>query len=607
MAQVLADRRDIDFVIWEQMNGEEIINKKKYEGFDRKICDMIITEARKLAIKEILPTLTESDREGVSFDKGEVKVPHSFHRPYNLLKDGEWYSIRVSQEMGGQGAPNFIGYASEEYLIAANWSLTSYLSMNASVAEMIHFYGHDSAEQKAIYVEKLITGEWGGTMLLTEPGAGSDVGALETSAVKNVDGTYSLTGNKIFITSGEHDLADNIIHPVLARVEGAPPGTKGISIFMVPKYLVNDDGSLGHRNDIVCGGVEEKMGIHGSATCSMTIGARGNCIGFLLGQENRGMEIMFGMMNEMRMGVALSVLSQSSAAYLLAINYARERIQGKDLADFADKSAPSVPIIKHPDVRRNLLKMKSYVNGMHSFFYYVATIKMRVSDAQSKEERSFNEDLLSLYTPVLKEYLSVNGYETCVQAIQVFGGAGYTQDYPVEQYARDAKIHSIFEGASGIQAMDLLGRKLGKRNGQVFAAFIKEIIKMTGSAKGIDSLSDLGERVEIAAKRLSETAAFIGKTAASPRVKVAFAHSLPFLHAMGDTIMAWMLLWRAVVASEKLTCNPKKKDKIFYQGQIKTAEFFIRTQLPASLGIMDSIMDSSDAAIEIEDDAFGGI
>ncbi len=607
MAQVLVDRRDMDFVIWEQMNGEEIINKKKYEGFDRKICDMIITEARKLAIKEILPTLTESDREGVSFDKGEVKVPRSFHRPYNLLSEGEWYSVRVPQEMGGQGAPSFIGYATEEHFIAANWSVTAYLGMNASVAKMIHFYGHGTPKQKAIYVKKIITGQWGGTMLLTEPGAGSDVGALETSAVKNADGTYSLTGNKIFITSGEHDLTDNIIHPVLARLEGAPPGTRGISIFMVPKYLINDDGSLGERNDIVCGGVEEKMGIHGSATCSMTIGAKGNCIGFLLGQENRGMEIMFSMMNEMRMAVGLAGLSQASAVYLLAVNYARERIQGKDLTDFADKSAPSIPIIKHPDVRRNLLKMKSYVSGMRSFYYYLAAIEMRVSDAQTEEERLFNEDLLSLYTPVLKEYLSANGYEVCVQAIQVFGGAGYTQDYPVEQYARDAKIHTIFEGASGIQAMDLLGRKLGKRNGQVFAIFIKEVIKITDSAKKIDSLAGLGNRVETAANRLSETAVLIGKTVSSPRVKVAFAHSLPFLHAMGDTIMAWMLLWRAVVASEKLINNPKKKDKIFYQGQIKTAEFFIRTLLPASLGVMDSIIDSCDAAIEIDDEAFGGL
>ena len=605
MAQVLVDRRDIDFVIWEQMNGEEIIENGNYDGFGRKVCDMMITEARNLAVNEVLPTLQDGDRQGVSFDKGEVKVPSSFHRPYGLLKEGEWNSVSVLEEMGGQGAPRLISYAIDEYFTAANWSLSSYRGMNAKVAEMIHLYG--TPELKAAYVKKLVTGQWGGTMLLTEPGAGSDVGALETSAIKNADGTYSLTGNKIFITSGEHDLAENIIHPVLARVEGAPPGTKGISIFIVPKYLVNDDGSLGERNDIVCSGVEEKMGIHGSATCSMTIGARGHCIGYLLGQKNQGMKIMFHMMNGMRMEVGLSGLSGASAAYLLAVNYARERIQGRDIESHADRLAPSVPIIRHPDVRRNLLKMKSYINGMHSFFYYVTTIEMRASDADSETERQFNEDLFSLYTPVLKDYLAVKGHDVCTQAIQVFGGAGYTRDYPVEQYARDAKIHSIFEGTSGIQAMDLLARKLGKKNGQVFKAFLKEALKVCDSAGKTDNLAGLGEMVETAVHRLEETAVLLGKTAASPRFKVAFAHSLPFLHAMGDTIMAWMLLWRAVVANEKLTDNPKKKDKIFYLGQIKTAEFFIRTLLPAGLGVMDAIIDSSDAAIEIEDDAFGGL
>jgi alkylation response protein AidB-like acyl-CoA dehydrogenase len=587
------------------MNCEGVISKGNYEGFNRKVCDMMITEARKLAVNEVLPTLQDGDRRGVVFDKGEVKVPESFHRPYELLKEGEWNSVSAPEEMGGQGAPRLIGYAIEEYFTAANWSLLSYLIMNADAAKLIHLYG--SSEQKATYVKKMVTGQWGGTMMLTEPGAGSDVGVLETSAVKNADGTYSLIGNKIFITSGEHDLVENIIHPVLARIEGAPLGSKGISIFIVPKYLVNDDGSLGERNDIACSGVEEKMGIHGSATCSMTIGARGRCIGYLLGHENQGMKIMFHMMNGMRMEVGLSGLSQASAAYLLAVNYARERIQGRDIESHGDRSAPSVPIIKHPDVRRNLMKMKSYVNGMRSFFYYVTTIEMRASDADSEAERQLNEDLFSLYTPVLKEYLALKGHDVCIQAIQVFGGAGYTKDYPVEQYARDAKIHTIFEGASGIQAMDLLARKLGKRNGQVFDAFLKEILKVSDNAKKIDSLAGLGERVETAAHRLAETAMFMGKTAASPRVKVAFAHSLPFLHTMGDTIMAWMLLWRAIVANEKLAGNPKKKDKIFYLGQIKTAEFFIRTLLPAGLGVMDAILDSSDAAIEIEDDAFGGL
>ncbi|MBW2366953.1 MAG: acyl-CoA dehydrogenase [Deltaproteobacteria bacterium] len=599
--QVLVDQRDLDFVIWEQMHGEEIIKKGNYKGYNRKVCDMMISEARKLAINEVMPTFQDGDRVGVIFDNGEVKVPESYHHPYKLLKEGDWTNISVDEVMGGQGAPHFIGYAVGEHFTAANWSFLSYFTMNANVAKMIQLYG--TAEQKTTYIKKMVTAKWGGTMLLTEPSAGSDVGALETSAVKNTDGTYSLTGNKIFITSGEHDLTENIIHPVLARLEGAPPGTKGISIFIVPKYLVNEDGSLGARNDIVCSGVEEKMGIHGSATCSMTLGVKGSCVGYLLGQENLGMKIMFHMMNGMRMEIAAASMSQASAAYLLAVNYARERVQSRDIASHADRSAQPVPIIKHPDVRRNLLKMKSYVSGMRSFFYYVTTIEMRASDANSDLEQPIIEDLFSLYTPILKEYLSVKSHEVCIEAIQIFGGAGYSSDYPVEQYARDSKIHSIFEGTSGIQAMDLLARKLGKQNGQVFDAFINEVLKVVETAKETDELHSLGERVEAAARRLAESAAFIGKTAASPQFKTAFAHSLPFLHAAGDTIMAWMLLWRAVIANEKLAGNPKKKDKIFYRGQIKMAEFFIRTLLPAGLGVMDAILDCSDAAIKIEDDA----
>jgi alkylation response protein AidB-like acyl-CoA dehydrogenase len=602
MAQVLADRRDIDFVIWEQMDGEEVISKGNYEGFNRKVCDMMITEARKLAVTEVMPTFQDGDRRGVVFDKGEVKVPESFHRPYRLLTEGEWNSVSVLEEMGGQGGPRLIGYATEEYLTAANWSLLSYISMNANAAKMIHLYG--TAEKKTTYIKKMVTGQWGGTMLLTESDAGSDVGALETAAVKNADGTYSLTGNKIFITSGEHDLAENIIHQVLARVEGAPPGTRGISIFIVPKYLVNDDGSLGERNDIVCSGVEDKMGIHGSATCSMTIGAKGRCIGYLLGQENQGMKIMFHMMNGMRMDIGLCGMAQASAAYLLAVNYARERIQGRDIECHADRSAPAVPIINHPDVRRNLLEMKSYVNGMRSFFYYVATIEMRASDADSEAERQLNEDLFSLYTPVLKEYLAAKSHDVCVQAIQVFGGAGYTRDYPLEQYARDAKIHTIFEGTSGIQAMDLIMRKLPKKDGRAFELFLNDVRSLTQRAAHDKRLSSLAQKTETAINCLENAAQFICRSLVPPKVKMALAHSLPFLHAMGDTIMSWMLLWRAMVATEMLSTNPRAKDKSYYQGQIHTAEFFIRTLLPAGIGSLEAILDGCNAPIEIADDAF---
>ncbi|MCF8035660.1 MAG: acyl-CoA dehydrogenase [Desulfobacteraceae bacterium] len=605
MAQQIADRRDIDFVIWEQMQGEELLKYDLYKEFNRKACDMILTEARSLAIKELLPLLQEGDREGVKFENGVVKVPESFHRAHKLLLEGEWGCLSAPTEMGGQGAPALVAAASSEYFMGANWPLYVYATMGIGTAEMIQKYG--TQQQREAYVEKLVTGKWGGSMLLTEPQAGSDVGALTTTAVRNEDGTYSLSGNKIFITVGEHDLCENIIHPVLARIEGDPAGTKGISIFIVPKYLLNADGTPGQRNDIVCTGVEEKHGIHANATCSMALGSKGKCIGYLLGEEQKGMRIMFNMMNGARMATGLQGLAYASSAYMLAVNYARERIQGRDMNDFFNNEAPPVPIIKHPDVRRMLLWMKSYVDGMRSLFYYTARCRSRAALAESEEEREFHSDIYDLLTPIIKDYLAVHGHEVCIQAIQVYGGAGYCKDYPVEQYARDCKIASIYEGTSGIQAMDMLGRKLGMKKGQVFGSLLGEMQQTAAEAKNHETLAPLAQKMEHAVNRLGETSMQLGKTAMSEQVKTAFAHSWPFLDVTGDVIIAWMLLWRAQVASEKLAGKVKKKDQAFYEGQIKTAEFFIRTMLPESLGRLDSITDGCGAAIEIADDGFGGV
>jgi alkylation response protein AidB-like acyl-CoA dehydrogenase len=605
MAQQLVDRRDQDFVIWEQNDCADILNHEMYREFNKKTCSLILTEARALAIKELLPLLAEGDTEGVRYENGTVQVPESFHRVFELVKEGEWNNLSVPAEMGGQGAPTFLGAAAAEYFMGANWPLFCYATMGNGTANMIQLYG--TPEQKETYVQKLTSAEWGGTMLLTESEAGSDVGALSTTAIKNPDGSYSLSGNKIFITNGEHDLAENIIHPVLARIEGDPAGTRGISLFLVPKYFVNDDGSLGDRNDIVCSGIEEKHGIHASATCSMTLGSKGKCIGYLLGQEREGMKIMFNMINGARMSTGLQGLTYASAAYMLAVNYARERIQGRDLADFADHSAPSVPIIKHPDVRRNLLWMKSYVDGMRSFFYYMTVLATKGKIGETAEDRERYGDLFSMLTPVVKDYMAVKGHDVCVQAIQLFGGAGYTKDYLVEQYARDCKITTIYEGTSGIQALDMLGRKLGMKEGTVFMNFLGEIQKTVDRASRVEQIQELAVKVEAAANRLGEIALHLGKKAMSAEFKVAFAHSLPFLHVIGDTIMAWMLLWRAFTAADRLSDNPKKKDKAFYEGQIKTAEFFIRTELPATIGKMNAIADGCAAAIQISDEGFGGI
>ncbi len=603
MAQLLAEKRDFEFVMWEQFDNEKFLANEKYEAFNKKTCDMILTEARKIAIKEMLPTMAEGDRIGLKFEDGVVTTPECFKPVFELLKEGEWQSLGIPEEWGGQGAPRFIAAAVNEFFMAANFPLNGYTAMGLGTAQMIQLYGTE--EQKAMYVPKLVSADWGGTMLLTESNAGSDVGALESSAVKNNDGTYTLTGNKIFITNGDHDLCENIIHPVLARIEGAPAGTKGISIFIVPKFFVNEDGSLGDRNDIRCTGIEHKHGMTASATCSMSMGAKGTCTGFLLGNENEGMKVMFNMMNGARMHTGLQGLAYATACYQLALNYARERVQMRELGQPQD--AAPVAIIKHPDVRRNLLWMKSYVHGMRSFFQYMEYQEELSQLAETEEERILANDIFELLTPIIKSYLANRGYEVCVQAVQVFGGAGYTKDYLAEQYMRDCKITSIYEGTCGIQAMDLLGRKMGMQEGKVFLTFLAAIQKTIDEAKALTELTDLAERTQKMLNKLGEVASHLGKNAMSPQYKTAFAHSLPYLDVMGDTIMAWMNLWRATTATRKLASNPRKKDLPFYEGQVKVAEFFIRTIVPTSMGRMETILDMSSAAIEISDEAFGGL
>jgi hypothetical protein len=604
MAQLLADRRDIDFALGEQFQAEELVKYERYRGLNKKAFDMIISEARKFAVNEILPTYAEGDRIGAVFEDGQVKVPECYRQPFRLFREGEWSSLAEDPEVGGQGLPHLINVAAREYLVGANFAFSSYTALGHGTGKMIEVFG--SEKQKKLFLKKLYTAEWGGTMLLTEPEAGSDVGALTTSARKIDDGTYLITGNKIFITAGEHDLTENIIHPVLARIEGAPSGSRGISVFIVPKIWVNDDGSLGEPNDVVCTGIEEKMGLHGSATCSMTLGGKGNCRGLLLGEEHKGMRVMFHMMNEARLGVGAQAFMHASAAYLYALNYARERRQGRALENLGDSDAPQVPIIQHPDVRRMLLWMKAYVEGMRSFVYYVARCFDKVELSDNAQEKEKFQNLIELLTPVLKTYNAKYGFEVCVQAIQIYGGYGYIKDYPVEQLARDCKIASIYEGTDGIQAMDLIGRKLGMKEGAVFLGFLKEIQNTIAQAKTETLLERMATDMQKSVERLGEVALHTGKLAMSPEFKVAFAHSVPFLEVMGDVTMAWMLLWRATVAAAKLKKGPKNVDAVFYEGQIKTAEFFFETEMPITFGKMDAILGGCGCALEISEEAYGG-
>jgi hypothetical protein len=604
MAQQIADRRDVDFLLHEVLRVEEMSEHEKFEEFNRKTIDLIISEARNLALKEILPTQVIGDRQGVHFENGVVTVPDEFKKVYETYREGEWVAMTESIDWGGQGMPQTVALAASEYFIGANLAFMMYPGLTHGAGRLIETFG--TSKQKELFVKKLYTGQWCGTMLLTEPEAGSDVGALTTTARENDDGTYSITGNKIFISGGEHDLVENIIHPVLARIEGAPQGTGGISLFVVPKIWVNDDGTLGEFNDVVCTGVEEKMGIHGNATCSMALGGKGQCRGTLLGQENKGMRAMFLMMNEARLLVGMQGFCCASSAYLNALQYARQRIQGRHLLKMRDDSALAVPIIEHPDVRRQLLTMKAYVDGMRSLLYYVGILDDRKETAESDEEKARLQGMIDLLIPVAKGYVTDRSFEMCSLGLQVYGGYGYIRDYPMEQLLRDCRITLIYEGTNGIQAMDLLGRKLGLNQGKPIMDLLGEIQKTLARAKGVERLKGLVDRVEKAVNRLGETALHLGQTAMSPKVLNAFAFAHPFMDVCGDVILAWLHLWRAAVAVAALEKGAKKKDAAFYEGQVKSAEFFIHTILPVTHGKMKAILETNGAAVEIADAAFGG-
>jgi alkylation response protein AidB-like acyl-CoA dehydrogenase len=526
MAQAIADRRDVDYVLHEQLDVGALSKYEKFAEFNKKTVDLIIGEARNLAIKEILPTFKDGDEQGCRLENGQVIVPESFRRAYDLFVEGEWLAMPEDPEYGGQGMPRTVALAAGDYFNGANFAFMMYPGLTHGAALLVEAFGTE--RQKKLFLKNMFTGKWTGTMLLTEPEAGSDVGNLSATAVKNPDGTYHITGSKIFISAGDHDLVENIIHPVLARIEGAPAGTKGISLFLVPKYRVNEDGSLGEFNDVVCTGLEHKMGIHGNATCSLTLGGKGNCVGELLGEENKGMRAMFLMMNEARLLVGMQGFCCASASYMNAVNYARERVQGKNLLQMMDPDAPAVPIIQHPDVRRMLISMKSYVEGMRSLLYYAGYLsdQMAVADDESEEARL--QGMLDLLIPICKGYVTDKAFEVCSTGVQVYGGYGFISEYPQEQLLRDCRITMIYEGTNGIQAMDLLGRKLGMNKGKPIMDLMGEIHKIIARAKKREGLDAYASLVEKSLNRLAGSGHASGghRNVAQSDVCVCFCPSL---------------------------------------------------------------------------------
>ena len=620
MANLLVNERDQEFVLFEMLNYEdELCSNPKYEEYTRDLIHMSLNVARKLAVEEIYPALTEGDREGCTLLNGEVRVPKSFHRIQKLVIDGGWNLVSVSQEFGGQGFPFIVNIAIMEYFIH-NFSYFCYLYGGNGAGHLIEVFGNE--EQKKKYMEKMYSGLWGGTMALTEPDAGSDVGNLSTKAVKQPDGTYRITGNKLFITGGDCDLFENIIHPVLARIEGDPAGTKGISIFLIPKYIVNDDGTPGERNDYTITGIEHKMGINGSATCAMSFGDNGNCYAELLGEERKGMRVMFQLMNEARITVGLQGLGTASAAYLHALNYSRERIQGNSIKDIMNPQAPKVPIIEHPDVRRMLIWMKSHVEGMRAFIYYLVIMHDRSGFVEDNDEKEKLEGLLDILTPICKSYCSDMGFRVTETAIQVYGGYGYTKDYPVEQFMRDLKIASIYEGTNGIQALDLVGRKLGEKGGSNFIHLLSEMNSTVEKYGKKDGLKNITECFKSSVDLLTEMGGFLAAKGKEGRFMIPVTHATPFLNMMGNIIFGWMLYWQAGISVQKLeelyssnNIDAGNKDAIkeflknnkeaaFYSGKLISATFYINNVLPGAESIAKSIKSEDLSPLKIDDEGF---
>ncbi|HDS05819.1 MAG TPA: acyl-CoA dehydrogenase [Deltaproteobacteria bacterium] len=612
----LIDSRDVRFVLFEALEADKLSKYEKYAGFDKDTYEATLELAEQLAVEQVYPANAEADKTGAKYDpqKKTVTVPEGYKTAMNLYIESGFPGLGNDPQWGGTGMPEVICRAVGDYFSAAGVAFIVYDTLRGGASRLIENFGTD--ELKKIYLEKMSTGQWGGTMCLTEPSAGSDVGALKTKAVKQKDGTYLLTGQKIFITAGDNDLYENIIHPVLARIEGDPPGTPGISIFIVPKYHVNPDGSLGERNDIVTSGIEHKMGIKGSATCSLSLGDNGKCVGWLLGEERQGMKIMFQMMNEARLDVADQALGAASSAYMHAVTYAKSRIQGSDPAKKGDLA--SVMIVKHPDVKRMLLWMKSQVEAMR-MLTLLAAISGDLSHVEQGEKAKEAKGLLDFLIPLCKAGNSDLAWLVTSEAMQVYGGYGFCSEYPVEQLARDSKILAIYEGTNGIQSIDLTMRKL-LMNPEMFnyTVFKKRITQTLEKAKGVVDEKYIAA-VRDGVTKMDSTVKKLAELRDQKKMLDILAVATPLQNAMRMLAHAWMHLWSLTITVPKLKeiagdisgekALSKAKDNAeaaYYYGRILSARYYLGSEFKHFEGYLNYITSGEQAVIEAFDEIFTG-
>jgi alkylation response protein AidB-like acyl-CoA dehydrogenase len=601
-----ADLRDMQFVLFEQFRFGEIAGRPPFEGWGVDEAKAVLEETYRFAREELGTLNSAGDREGCRLEGGQVYTPKAFKDAWRKLYETGFKTVSVRPEHGGQGAPHGLQLLIEELLSGSNTAFNMYPGLAFGAAELIAECGTPSQVRQ--YAERMYTGRWGGTMCLTEPHAGSDVGAAAARAIKNPDGTYRIRGTKIFISGGDHDLAENIIHLVLARVENAPPGTKGLSLFIVPKKRINPDGSAGQSNDVQVGSIEHKMGINGSATCVLNFGDNDQCIGDVVGGvENAGMSQMFRMMNGARIAVAVQGLGVLSTAYLNALSYAKERKQGANYKFWKDPTRPRVPIIEHPDVRRMLLEMKANAEGIRALLVKLTTHLDRSRQLAGVDDQaaSYHRGQVELLTPIVKSYSSDAAFRLCAQAIQVYGGAGYLRDHPVEQYCRDAKIFSIYEGTNHIQAMDLVGRKLGQAGGAHFQDFMRDITDFVSQHRTDPRYGSAVETLAAAQESIMQSALVFLSWSQSDKLHLIPLSANRFLNLLSELAIGWLLLDAALIAEKALDSLPSShRDRPFYEGKRWSALWFARNILPGVEHGARLIAGEDSSAVEIPEEAF---
>ena len=592
MPSYTAPVKDMQFVLHDllQITTSDIPG---YADLDAGFTAAVLEEAGKLASDVLAPLNAVGDREGCVLENGVVRTPTGFKAAFDQLKQGGWTALDCDPEYGGQGLPYLMGTAVGEIFVAANMALNMYQGLTHGAYSAIHVHG--TAEQRATYLPKMVSCDWTGTMNLTEPHCGTDLGMMRTKAEPQADGSYKITGQKIFISAGEHDMAENIIHLVLAKAPGGGEGTKGISLFIVPKFLVNADGSLGQRNALSVGKIEEKMGIHGNATCVMNYDG---ATGWLLGDLHKGMRAMFTMMNEARIGVGVQGYAVAEAAYQNAVAYAKDRLQGRDVTGVKNPAGPADPLIVHPDIRRNLMDQKSFVEGARAFTFWGASL----IDRAHRSGDDSAEGLISLLTPVIKGFQTDKGFDVAVAAQQVYGGHGYIEEWGMSQFARDARIAMIYEGANGIQALDLVARKLAADGGKHVMAFF-DLVKTFVKENEEDARLKAGflDPLKQASKAMQGAGMyFMQNGMKSPNA--ALSGSYDFMHLMGHVCLG--LMWAKMAKAAYAALDGGAADRDFYEAKIATGRYYMARQLPACAMHLARIETGAEPVMALTAEAF---